>query len=106
LKPPKKNNFKETNQMMSFDFSRPSGRRACVTLAAALVFGSVQLSLPAAAQDQVRTFPSHAVTMVVPYAPGGLSDSIGRIVAKRLGEKWKQPVIVENRPGGGTIIGT
>lgn len=66
----------------------------------------MQLSLPAAAQDQVLTYPSHAVTMVVPYAPGGLSDSIARLIARRLSEKWKQAVIVENRPGGGTIIGT
>ena len=80
-------------------------RRAHLTIAV-LAFGLMQLSLPAAAQDQVQTYPSHAVTMVVPYAPGGLSDGIGRLIARRLSEKWKQPVIVENRPGGGTIIGT
>lgn len=81
-------------------------RSACVMLRAGIVLGAVQLSPPAAAQDQAQTFPSHAVTMVVPYATGGLSDSIGRLLARRLSEKWKQTVVVENRPGGGTIIGT
>jgi tripartite-type tricarboxylate transporter receptor subunit TctC len=53
-----------------------------------------------------QSFPSHQVTIVVPFAPGGLSDGIGRILATKLGEKWKQTVLVDNRPGGGTIIGT
>ena len=58
--------------------------------------------LPATAQG----FPTRNVTMVVPYAPGGISDGIGRLVATKLAEKWKQSVVVENRPGAGTIIGT
>ena len=57
---------------------------------------------PSAAQ----TFPAHPVTIVVPFSPGGLSDGIGRILATKLGDKWKQTVLVDNRPGGGTIVGT
>ncbi|MGI4778367.1 MAG: tripartite tricarboxylate transporter substrate binding protein [Janthinobacterium lividum] len=82
------------------------GPRPVRWLAAALTVGLYVASLAAHAQAQPPTFPSRAITMVVPYAPGGLSDGIGRLVAQRLGEKWKQPVVVENRPGGGTIIGT
>ena len=69
--------------------------------AAAIAFGVVA-PLPAAAQ----AFPSRTVTIVVPYAPGGITDGIARVIATRLAETWKQTVLVDNRAGGGTIIGT
>lgn len=75
-------------------------RTRLVFVAAAITLGMTHLS--AAAQ----TFPSRQVTIVVPYPPAGITDGIGRIVAAKLAEKWKQPVLVDNRPGGGTIIGT
>jgi tripartite-type tricarboxylate transporter receptor subunit TctC len=53
-----------------------------------------------------QVFPAKAVTLVVPFAPGGITDLIGRVMAGRLSEKWKHPVVVDNRGGGGTIIGT
>jgi tripartite-type tricarboxylate transporter receptor subunit TctC len=49
-------------------------------------------------------FPSHTVTLVVPYAAGGLPDTIGRVVGQRLSEKWGQPVVVENRPGSNGVV--
>ncbi len=49
-------------------------------------------------------FPSKAVTLVVPYAPGGLPDTIGRVIGQRLSEKWGQPVVIENRPGGNGVV--
>lgn len=56
---------------------------------------------PALAQD----FPSRPMKMIVPIAAGGLTDSLARTLAARLGERMGQPMVVENRPGGGGVIG-
>lgn len=52
------------------------------------------------------TFPSRAIRIIVPTAPGGTLDLTTRLYAERMGQKLGQPVIVENRPGGDTIPGT
>lgn len=52
-----------------------------------------------------ESFPSKPVRVVVPQAPGGASDTLARIIAQGLGQKWKQPVVVENRAGAGGNIG-
>lgn len=57
--------------------------------------------MPAAAQ----TFPSKPIRIIVPYAPGGTTDIVGRRVGQRLSEVLGQPVVVENRAGGNTAIG-
>lgn len=59
-----------------------------------------------AAWAQTPAFPTKPVTLVVPYTAGGLTDVLARIVAPKLAEKWGQNVVVENRAGGGTTIGT
>lgn len=64
------------------------------------------LSLPVLAQSPAPQFPARPVTMVVPYTAGGLTDVIGRVLAPRLAERWGQNVVVENRAGAGTTIGT
>jgi tripartite-type tricarboxylate transporter receptor subunit TctC len=51
-----------------------------------------------------QSFPSRPVRMIVPFPPGGSSDAVGRILAERLSGDWKQPMVVENRPGAGTTI--
>jgi tripartite-type tricarboxylate transporter receptor subunit TctC len=64
---------------------------------------SLAMAQSARAQD---AFPVRPVRFIVPFAAGGPTDVIVRIVAEALGDRWKQPVVVENRAGGGTIIGT
>ena len=68
--------------------------------AAALVF----LFVLAPGTFAAEAYPSRTVTLVVPYAPGGLPDTIGRVVAQRLSEKWGQAVVVENRPGSNGVV--
>jgi tripartite-type tricarboxylate transporter receptor subunit TctC len=57
------------------------------------------------ASARAETFPSRQVTIVSPYQAGGTSDIIARLIAKKLGEAWRQPVIVENRAGANGGIG-
>lgn len=53
-----------------------------------------------------QDFPAKTVRIVVPFTPAGPVDVLARIIAERLSSRWKSGVIVENRPGGGTVIGT
>ena len=58
--------------------------------------------MPALAQD---SYPSRPVTMVVPFPPGGVADTVGRPVAGAMARQLRQSVVVENRAGGGIGIG-
>jgi tripartite-type tricarboxylate transporter receptor subunit TctC len=58
------------------------------------------------AQSGTTNYPNKTVKMIVPLTPGSGADIAGRIVSKNLAESWKQPVIIENRPGAGGLVGT
>ena len=53
-----------------------------------------------------QDYPTKTIRIVIPLTPGSGADIAGRIVAARMSEHWKQPVIIENRPGAGGQIGT
>ena len=53
-----------------------------------------------------QTYPAKPVRIIVPFAAGGTFDTVARVVSQKLAETWSQQVIVDNRPGGGTIIAT
>ena len=77
--------------------------RMSLLLAAALVaLGTLSV---ARAQD-AATYPSKPIRIVIPFPPGGATDLITRKIGEKLTQKWGQPVVVENKPGANTIIGT
>ncbi len=75
--------------------------RRLVLLAAAGLFACAG----AFAQESADAFPSRTVRIVVPFPPGGGSDTFSRLLAQKLSARLRQSVIVENRPGGSTVIG-
>jgi len=58
------------------------------------------------AADAADLYPSRSVRFIVPYTPGAINDFIARLTAQKLTETWGKQVIVDNRPGAGTLIGT
>src|SRR3954465_2298201 len=58
------------------------------------------------AAAQAQNYPTHPVKVVVPYAVGGSADIYGRVLAAKLSEAMGQAFVIENRPGGGAVLGT
>jgi len=69
------------------------------------MFRLLAVSLLVAGVAHAQPFPSKPIRIIVPYAPGGTTDIVGRQMAQRMSETLGQPVIVENRTGGNTAIG-
>ena len=86
-------NFRET------ELKKLAGLKFAVSVVALALLAS-----GVAAQE--ADFPSRALRLVVPYPPGASTDIISRAVGDEAGKRLGRPVLVENRPGGGTVIGT
>jgi tripartite-type tricarboxylate transporter receptor subunit TctC len=76
------------------------------TVALALLASVVAASSLDTHESRAADFPNKTVRIVIPFSAGGAPDVLMRIVVPLLSEKWKQPIIVENRPGANTNIGT
>src|ERR1700754_5097311 len=75
---------------------------AKLTAVAALFVANLASGVAAQAQG----YPARPVTLVVPFAPGGSIDIVGRMLGEQLSSRLGKPFIVENRPGGGTNVAT
>src|SRR5581483_2554629 len=69
-------------------------------------FVALLLCATAAVAGAADNYPSKPLRLIVPYAPGGGGDILARTVAAKMTEAWGQPVIIDNRGGGGTELGT
>jgi tripartite-type tricarboxylate transporter receptor subunit TctC len=72
---------------------------------AGIALAALAAIAPAVAQDRARDYPNRPIRIVVPFPAGGPADVATRLLGQKLTEDWGQPVIVENRPGGNTVIG-
>ena len=72
----------------------------------ALVWAIVPACVWAQAPEPIGAYPSRAVRLIVPYAAGGVSDIVGRVLAQKMSELLGQPMVVENRTGAGGMVGT
>jgi tripartite-type tricarboxylate transporter receptor subunit TctC len=82
-------------------------KRMALPLCAALVAAAAADAVAqATSTSSGHAYPTRPVRFIVPFSPGGASDTAARIVGAKLGERWGQQVVIENRPGAGGTIGT
>jgi tripartite-type tricarboxylate transporter receptor subunit TctC len=72
-----------------------------------LCAAALALGLPGASdQAQAQSFPNRAITLVIPFAPGGSTSIVGRVIADKMSELIGEKIVVDNRPGAGGTVGT
>jgi tripartite-type tricarboxylate transporter receptor subunit TctC len=76
-----------------------------IAAAFALLCALVPAVAQSEAKDDAKNYPNRAIRIVVPFPAGGPADLAARIIAQKMSEDWGQPVVIENRGGGNTIIG-
>src|SRR5215207_4637950 len=79
------------------------------TLVFAFIVGaslSVPIAFAQTAANLAQTYPNRPIRLIVPFGPGGGSDYVGRLVGQKLTEQMGQTVIVDNRPGAASLVGT
>src|SRR5215510_924442 len=76
------------------------------TLAASFIFFSTILTDAGTAPVQAQAYPTKPIEIVVPFVAGGTSDILARMIAQRFTDSWSATVVVNNRAGGGSMIGT
>ena len=90
--------------------ANPNRRSALIVAHAAMLaglgLGMGLASGPVQAQNQADAWPIKPVKYVVPFAPGGVSDAVARLIAQHLAEKLQQPVVIDNKPGVSGIVGS
>jgi tripartite-type tricarboxylate transporter receptor subunit TctC len=83
---------------------------ACLPLQSHVFAQNTAKSAPARAQGEIRgqaeTYPNRPIRLIVPFGPGGGSDYVGRLVGQKLTEQMGQQVVVDNRPGAASLVGT
>ena len=80
--------------------------KPCVFMIVIALLAVALLPVAATGAQEVGSYPSRPVRMIVPFSPGGGSDIVGRVVAQGLSDQWGQTVVVDNRPGAGSTVGT
>lgn len=78
-----------------------TSRRRFLLTGTLMAAAGLCIGFDAAAQE----FPKGPVKIIIPFAPGGPTDTVGRLIAQKLQEMWGQPVLVDYKPGAGTAIG-